>query len=76
MAKFALIFLALTLNGCAAYTAVSLTSWGSTGKGLADHGVSLATGADCNAAHAVMKNQDYYCEKPREPGSTYNRNAF
>lgn len=76
MAKIALILITLMLNGCAAYTVVSITSWGTTGKGLADNGLSVATGADCNAAHLVMKNQDYYCEVKRDPGTTYNRNSF
>jgi hypothetical protein len=66
----------LNLSGCAAYTVVSVTSWGTTGKGMADHGASLVSGADCNAAHLVMRNQDYYCEVAREPGTTYNRNSF
>jgi hypothetical protein len=66
----------INLTGCAAYTVATATSWGTTGKGMTDHGASLATGADCNASHIVMKNRDFYCEKPREPGTTYNRNAF
>lgn len=66
----------LSLTGCAGYTVASVTSWSTTGKGMADHGASLVTGADCNAAHTVMKNRDYYCEKHREPGTTYNRSAF
>lgn len=62
-------------QGCAAYTVASGTSWGATGKSLTDHGTSVVTGADCNSAF-VFKDRNYYCEVPRTPDTTYNRNAY
>lgn len=71
-----IILCIMATSGCAAYTVVSVSSWGTTGKSLADHGTSLASGADCNSAYMLKDNRDYYCEVPREPGTTYNRNSF
>jgi hypothetical protein len=66
----------LMTQGCAVYTAVSATSYVATGKSVGDHVSSTATQADCNAVKYGTGGQDYYCEVPREPGTTYNRNAF
>lgn len=66
----------INLSGCVAYTAVSATSFVATGKSVGDHASSAVTQADCNAVKYGTGGQDYYCEVPREPGTTYNRNSF
>lgn len=58
------------LNGCAAYTVVSVGTWAATGKSLSDHGTSAVAQGDCNVLHTV--NGQYYCEMP----VIYNRSAF
>jgi hypothetical protein len=67
---------ALLLSGCMSYAAVSVGSVATTGRGLTDNAASVATGNDCNTIKLVAGRQDYYCERPREPGTTYNRSAF
>lgn len=74
-----LIILALIplLNACLGYhiySGVNAVATGATGKGVGDHTLSVATGNDCNAFN-IIKDK-YYCEVPREPGTTYNRSAF
>lgn len=66
----------LTLTGCMSYTVVSVGTAAATGKGVGDHIASGATGNDCNSVKLISSRQDYYCEQPREPGTTYNRNRF
>ena len=70
-----IILLAVTLPGCA-YTAVSTGTYVLTGKSIADHSAGIATGNNCNATHYVIGKQDYWCERPRELGTTYNRNPY
>ena len=60
----------ITLNGCAAYTVASVSSFAATGKSISDHGTSLVTRGDCNFTHP-FKGQ-YYCEMP----VVYNQNGF
>ena len=72
MGKIALI-LVLLLQGCSAYTATSVGVWGITGKGIAEHGASTITGADCRVTNVGTR---YPCEQPKEAGTTYNRNPF
>jgi hypothetical protein len=74
--KWLVIPIVLTLNGCAVYTVATATSTITTGKSLADHSATVATQNDCSSLKYVMGRQDYYCERAREPGTTYNRNAF
>lgn len=65
------------LNACLGYhiySGVNAVTTGTTGKSLSDHTLSAATGNDCNAFN-VFKEK-FYCEEPREPGTTYNRSAF
>ena len=70
------------LPGCAvpvgqmAYNGVTAVSVVSTGKGLPEHGASIATGADCSIYNYLFNNKDYVCEQPREPATTYNHNVF
>ena len=67
---------ALMLNGCAVYTVASAGSYITTGKSIGDNGSSLVTANDCNSVKYAVGSQDYYCERAREPGTTYNRSAF
>jgi hypothetical protein len=59
------------LNGCAAYTAVSVGSYTLTGKGLGDHAGSALTGGNCNAIKHLW-TREYICEMP----VVYNQNSF
>jgi hypothetical protein len=69
------------LQGCAvpvgqiAYNGVSAVSIAATGKGLPEHGASVATGADCSIYNYLFKDKDYICEE-QDYSRTYNRNAF
>jgi hypothetical protein len=69
------ILLAISLQGCA-YTVVSTGTLVATGRSIGDHALSAATGAECDATRVVLGRQDAWCERPREPGTTYNRNPF
>jgi hypothetical protein len=69
------ILLTLLLQGCA-YTAVSTGTYVLTGKSIADHSATVATGNNCDATRLVLGRQDWYCEQPRELGTTYNRNPY
>ena len=60
-----------SLTGCAAYNTASVASVVTTGKSIADHGVSLATGADCNVLKHLWTGK-YICEQ----SPTYNRNPL
>lgn len=65
------------LNACLGYhiySGVNAVATGATGKSLPDHSLSLASGNDCNVFNIFQDK--YYCEVPRESGTTYNRNAF
>jgi len=66
------------LTACAgpAILAVSVASTATTGKGLTDHAVSQLSGANCNSRKFAEHKQDYYCEIPRTPATTYNRNPL
>jgi hypothetical protein len=70
------VLLVLSCSGCAPMLAVSAVSTVATGKSLADHTVSLVSGADCSTLEFARGEQDYYCERRREPGTTYNRSKF
>jgi len=74
--KWLIVLTVLASPGCAIYTVATATTTLTTGKSLADHGATLATSADCSSFKLVTGQQDYYCEQAREPGTTYNRNAF
>jgi hypothetical protein len=63
------------LNGCA-YSLVSTGTYVTTGKSVGDHAAGLATGADCDATRLALGRQDFWCERPRDAGTTYNRNGF
>jgi hypothetical protein len=69
------LLLILLTSGCA-YTAVSTVTYVSTGKSIGDHAASLVSGADCDTGRYMIGRQDHVCEQAREPGSTYNRNAY
>ena len=73
--KWLILPVILTLNGCA-YTVVSTASYIVTGKSVTDHAATVATGADCDTVKFTAAQHDYWCELPREPGTTYNRTAF
>ena len=60
-----------SLTGCAAYNTASVTSVVTTGKSIADHGVSLATGADCNMLKHIWTGK-YICEQ----SLIYNQNPL
>ena len=66
-----LAYATISLTGCAAYTAVSLGSYATTGKGLGDHAGSTVTGGDCNLIKHTYQGK-YVCEMP----VVYNRNGF
>ena len=66
---------AISLTGCA-YTLVSTASYVTTGKSIGDHAASLASQNSCDTVKFASRQQDYYCEQAREPGTTYNRNSF
>lgn len=77
MKKIIILALVPLINACVGYhiySGVNAIAFAGTGKGLADHSLSTATGNDCNALNVVKDK--YYCEVPREPGTTYNRSAF
>ena len=77
MKKLIILVLIPALNGCLGYhiySGVNAVTVASTGKGVADHSLSAATGNDCNALN-IAKDK-YYCEIPREPGTTYNRSVY
>jgi hypothetical protein len=61
----------LTLNGCAAYTAVSMTSYATTSKSPTDHLATELTGGDCSLIKNVYKGL-YPCEMP----VVYNSSAY
>jgi len=65
------------LQGCA-YTVASTATFAVTGKSIGDHAASTITSSDCNMTSTILDNErhSYYCERAREPGTTYNRNAF
>jgi hypothetical protein len=73
--KWLIVPIILALQGCA-YTAVSTGVYIATGKSTGDHAATLVSGADCNATRLALGRQDYWCERPREPGTTYNRNPY
>ena len=73
--RILLTILVVALQGCSV-TALGTVTHVTTGKSLADHSASLATGADCDATRLVLGQQTYWCEQPREPSTTYNRTAF
>ena len=65
------------LNACIGYhiySGVNAITTVSTGKAIPDHLASTGTGADCNAINVVYGL--YYCEVPKEAGTTYNRSVF
>ena len=64
----------IALQGCA-YTVTSTVSTIATGKSISDHALST-TGNDCNTLKYTIGRQDYLCEQPRTPDSTYNRNHY
>jgi len=72
MLRLAIVIAAsASLSGCAAYNTASVTSIVTTGKSISDHGVSLATGADCNLIKHLWTGK-YICEQ----SPTYNRNPL
>ena len=73
MRTLLIIALAISLQGCLAYTAASTGSMVVTGKSLTDYGATYVTGNDCKTLQ--LFEGKYYCED-REPGTTYNRNPY
>jgi hypothetical protein len=72
--KILLALVAVALNGCAAYTVASTTTYLATDKTLTDHAVTQITPmADCNITN-IFKNL-YYCEV-RDISRTYNRHSY
>lgn len=72
MLRLATVIAALaSLSGCAAYNTASVTSIVTTGKSISDHGVSLATGADCNMLKHLWTGK-YICEQ----SPVYNQNPL
>ena len=69
-----LLILVIALQGCA-YTVTSTVTTIATGKSVTDHVLST-TGNDCNTIKYARQQQDYLCERPRDPGTHYNRNAY
>lgn len=55
--------------------AISAVSTITTGKSLTDHTSTQLTQHDCNTIRTITE-QTYYCERAREPGTTYNRSVF
>lgn len=74
--KWLIVLTILTSPGCSVYTVASVTSTIVTGKSISDHSATLATQNDCSSIKFITREQDYYCENAREPGTTYNRNSF
>jgi len=76
--KWLIILTVLVTPGCAVYTVATTASTLTTGKSIGDHTVSQITGYDCSLTAVVISNDthSYYCERAREPGTTYNRNSF
>lgn len=66
-----LLIAPISLSGCAVYTAASIGSYATTGKGLGDHAGSAVTGGDCNLVMNTY-NGKYVCEMP----VVYNRNGL
>jgi hypothetical protein len=73
-----LIILLPLLSACTTaeivYQTASISSGVTTGKTLAEHALSQVTQADCKTANII--NGKYYCERAKEPGTTYNRNGI
>lgn len=70
MGRIVIIVLALTLQGCAAYTVASIATIAATGKGPVDHATTQITQGECNIVQP-FKGQ-YYCEMPVR----YNRSGI
>lgn len=73
--KWIIIPLILSIQGCA-YTAASTATWAVTGKSTGDHTLSIATQNDCNTYKLATGEQDYLCERARDPADVYNRNSY
>ena len=69
--RLLLLLVAMSLQGCVAYTAVSVATYATTGKGVGDHVASAATGGDCNLIKHTYTGE-YVCEMP----VVYNRSGF
>lgn len=78
MRYFIIILAVITQTACAPYLVASTGVTLTTGKSLADHALTQTTGYDCSSFDLIYNNSthSYYCEKPREPGTTYNRNPI
>jgi hypothetical protein len=77
--SLASVLVVAELSACAmpvqmAWTGLNLTSTVTTDKSLTDHGLTTITGANCDVRHVVTG--EYYCERVREPGTTYNRSSI
>lgn len=57
-------------------TAVSTVTLVTTGKSITDHAATTVTQNDCDGYRLLTGKQDYYCERVKEPGTTYNRNPY
>jgi hypothetical protein len=73
---FVAILLVHALSGCAVITVTSVASTITTDKSLTDHAVSGITQHDCSTLRALTGERDFYCERARESGTTYNRNSY
>lgn len=77
--KWLIIPLVFALQGCTAYniySAVNISTGVTTGKSIPDHTASLVSNTDCSTYKFATGKQDYWCEQPRDPATTYNRSSF
>ena len=70
------VFLAHALSGCAVYTATSIVTTIATDKSITDYVASGISGSDCSTVRTLTGEKDFYCERVREPGTSYNRNGY
>ena len=75
MRVYAILLMLLCLPGCA-LTVASTGTYVITGRSIMDHAATAATGNRCDATSLVLGKQDWYCEQPRDPATTYNRNTY
>ena len=70
------VYLVHALSGCAVYTATSIVTAVATDKSITDYVASGITGSDCSTVRTLTGEKDFYCERVREPGTSYNRNGY
>jgi len=70
------LLLILVCSACAPMMAASAVSTLATGKSMTDHAASITTQTDCSSIGFVTGQQDYWCERARDAGTTYNRTRY